>query len=180
MKELLIVFFIVVLIIMAIAFPFKTRLMTHINFFGEKVFYSFKVMKIKLLTGRMFIDSNDGFVIENSENFFTAKFKKPFAKEFVNQFLSRLDVKKVETYFVGGLKNDSYSSAMISGFVDSVVKGVYSYLFEKYEFAKLYESVETTFDDDNLEFTIDVVISISLFSILKSILKANKLAKNKE
>ena len=98
----------------------------------------------------------------------------------MNQFLSRLDVKKVETYFVGGLKNDSYSSAMISGFVDSVVKGVYSYLFEKYEFAKLYESVETTFDDDNLEFTIDVVISISLFSILKSILKANKLAKNKE
>jgi hypothetical protein len=56
MKELLIVFFVITVIIMAMAFPFKTRLMFHTNLLNAKGFYSFKIMKIKLLTGRFYID----------------------------------------------------------------------------------------------------------------------------
>ena len=41
-------------------------------------------------------------------------------------------------------------------------------------------ALNVTFFENNLEFTFDVVISISLFSIFKSILKANKIVNDKE
>ena len=179
MRELLIVFFILVLIIMAMAFPFKTRLMAHFNFMGMKGYYSLKVIKLKLLTGRVFIDEDSGFAIENSNNILSGGYNNPFVKELVKEIGSRIDVKKVEMFFTGGFIEDSYSSAIMCGFMSSAIKTFYSYLSEKYEDVKLYEDVDVTFYDNNLEFTFDIVISISLFSILKSIIKANNNVKLK-
>lgn len=180
MRELLIVFFVLILIVMAMAFPFKTRLMAHFNFLNTKGFYSFKVMRIKLLTGRVFLDDDEGFLIENSSNLFNQKMNKLFLRELIKQLGKRMDIKKVEMFFTGGFVQDSYSSAILCGMVSSVIKSIYSYISEKYEDARLYEDVDVTFYDNNLNFTFDIVISISLFSILKSILKANKLKNKKE
>lgn len=180
MREVLIVFFILTLIIMAMAFPFKTRILMHMNFLNTKGYYNLKVMRLKLLTGRFYIDSDDGFVVENSIDLISSNYNKPFVKELTKQMIARLDVKKVEMYFTGGLKNDSYLSAVLCGTISSLINAGYSYISEKYENVKLYEDVEVTFFEDNLEMTFDIVISISLFSILKSILKANKIVKVKE
>ena len=177
MKELLIVFFIVTLIIMAMAFPFKTRLMTHINLLSTKGFYSFKVMRVKLLTGRFYLDNDSGFQVENSNDLVSQNYNKPFVKKLTKEFLKRIDIKKVEMYFSGGLKNDAYSSAIICGAVSSTIQSFYSFLSEKFDNVKLYEDVEVLFDENSLEVTADIVISISLISILISIFKANK--KNK-
>lgn len=179
MRELLIVFFIIVIIIMAMAFPFKTRVVTHVNLLNTKGYYNLKVMRIKLLTGRFFIDRTDGFVVENSVDVLSSNYNKPFVKSLAKEVLQRLDIKKVEMYFTGGFKNDSYMSAIMCGTISSIIKTIYSYFSEKYENVKLYEDVEVTFFENNLEFTFDIVVSISLFSILKSIIKANKQVKIK-
>lgn len=174
MREVLIVFFIVTVFIMAMAFPFKTRVITHINLLNAKGFYNLKVMRIKLLTGRFFIDKNDGFTVENSADLISSNYNKPFVKSLAKKLLEQIDVKKVELYFTGGLKNDSYITAMVSGIVSSTTEMMFSYLSEKYEDVKLYEDIETTFNDDNLEITFSVVVSVSLIKILISIFKANK------
>ena len=159
------------------AFPFKTRLMTHINLLETKGFYSFKVMKIKLLTGRFYLDGESGFQVENSNDLVSQNYNKPFVKELTKEFAQRIDVKKVEMFFSGGLKNDAFSSAIICGAVSSAIQSIYSYLSEKFDNVKLYEDVDAVFDENNLEVTTDIVISISLFSILISIFKANKVKK---
>lgn len=174
MKEVLIVFFIVTVFIMAMAFPFKTRVITHVNLLNTKGYYNLKVMRIKLLTGRFFIDENDGFVVENSADLISSNYNKPFIKSLSKNLLENINVKKVELYYTGGLKNDAYVSAMLGGFISSVIKIIYSYLSEKYDDVKLYEDVETTFYDNNLEFTFSVVVSVSLMKIMTSIFKANK------
>lgn len=177
MKELLIVFFILTVIVMAMAFPFKTRMMAHVNFLNTKGFYSLKVMKIKLLTGRFFLDDEDGFQVENSVDMLSKNYNNPFIREMIKEFSKRVDVKKVEMFFTGGFENDSYMSAIMCGMISSFIQTVYSYLYDKYEGVKLYEDVDVTFDKTNLEFTFDIVISISLFSILRSIIKADKQSK---
>lgn len=180
MKELLIVFFILTVFIMAMAFPFKTRLMFHTNLLKTKGFYSFKIMKIKLLTGRFYIDKGDGFTVENSANLLTQNYNKPFVKNLMKELTKKVDIKKVEMYFTGGFKEDSYSSAIMCGFVSSAIQTIYSYIYEKFDDVKLYEDVEVTFNEDNIDFTFDIVIKISLIAILKSIFKANKLTKQGE
>ena len=177
MKELLIVFFIFTVIIMAMAFPFKTRMMFHTNLLNAKGFYSFKIMKIRLLTGRFFIDKKEGFTIENSVDIFSQNINKPFVRNLIKEMTKRVDVKKVELFFTGGFKEDAYSSAIMCGFVSSAAQVIYSMIYEKFEDAKLYEDVSVTFDEDNVDLTFDIVIKISLIAILKSIFKANKTVK---
>ena len=177
MKELLIVFFIINVIIMAMAFPFKTRMMFHTNLLNAKGFYSFKIMKIRLLTGRFYIDKGEGFTIENSVDIFSGNINKPFVKNLIKEMSKKVDIKKVELFFTGGFKEDSYSSAIMCGFVSSAVQTIYSMIYEKFEDVKLYEDVNVTFDEDNVDLTFDIVIKISLIAILKSIFKANKLTK---
>ncbi len=174
MKELLIVFFIFTIIIMAMAFPFKTRMMFHTNLLNAKGFYSFKIMKLRLLTGRFFIDKSEGFTVENSADIFSGNINKPFVRNLIKEMIGRVDVKKVELFFTGGFKNDSYSSAIMCGCVSSAVQVIYSIIYEKFEDAKLYEDVNVTFDNDSIDLTFDIVIKISLIAILKSIFKANK------
>lgn len=177
MKELLIVFFIFTVIIMAMAFPFKTRMMFHTNLLNAKGFYSFKIMKVRLLTGRFYIDNGDGFTIENSADIFSKNINKPFVKNLIKEMCKKVDIKKVELFFTGGFKEDSYSSAIMCGAVSSAVQTIYSMIYEKFEDVKLYEDVNVTFDSDNIDLTFDIVIKISLIAILKSIFKANKLTK---
>lgn len=180
MKELLIVFFIITVIIMAMAFPFKTRMMFHTNLLDAKGFYSFKIMKIKLLTGRFYIDRGTGLTVENSADLLSENFNKPFVKNLSKEILKRLDVRKVEMFFTGGFKENSYYSAIMCGFVSSIIQTIYSVLYEKYDDVRLFEDVDVTFNENNIDFTFDIVIKISLIAILKSILKANKLTKQGE
>ena len=91
--------------------------------------------------------------------------------------------KKLEIYFTGGFQDDSSTSALVCGMVSSLVQTAYSYLKMTYENVKLYEDVEPTFDESNLEITIDGVVAISFLSIMISIVKASinkKKYKNKE
>ena len=161
---------------MILVFPFKTRLMGHFNLVEMIGFYSIKVMKIKLVYGK--ISFNDGeIVVQNSVNIINKKLNKNFLKQLYIKILRRIEVEKVEIFFTGGIAENSFSSAMICGGVSSLTKSVYSYLSQKYFGVKLYEDIDTNFNKNGMELTFDIVISISFLSLIIAMIDALKMVK---
>ncbi len=175
MKSMLIVFFILLLIILLLIFPFKTRIMCHVNLLEMKGFYSVKVWKIKFLCGKIYISNSGELEVENQANMIGEEYNKSFAKQLAKQILTRLNVKKMELFFTGGFSNNSFSSAILCGTMSSFIQTGYSLLSQKYNNVKLYEDIYPTFNHDNLELTFDIVLSISILKILISVFKANRL-----
>lgn len=118
--------------------------------------------------------------MENSINFMDGKINEDFMKNLIKEFISTIDVKKVELFFTGGISDNSFSSAIICGSISSMVETIYSYFSQKYDNVKLYKDVIPTFNENNLELTFDIVISISLLGIFLSILRALVKTKNKK
>ena len=178
MKNILIVFFIVCFFIMILVFPFKVRCMGHFNILKLIGFYSLKIMNLKLINGRILFEDGK-FEIQNSVNRIEDGLSSSFSQNFTKQILSKIDIKKVELFFSGGIADNSFSSAIICGTVSAFIMSVYSIFSQKYENVKLYEDVDAKFGENNFEITFDIVVSISFISLIISALKANKL-KNKE
>lgn len=178
MRNLLIVFLILTLFLMIILFPFKIRFMMHLNLLKKKGFYSLKILGIRLLCGQIYLDKDNKIVVENSINIIKQESNKDFIIAFMKQFSNKMDVRKIEMFFTGGLENDSYTSALLCGTISAGVETFYSVLSQKYENVKLYEDITPTFNDNSFELTLDVVVKISLFSLIVSIIKA-ALANNK-
>lgn len=178
MKSILIVFFIVILIILILLFPFKIRMMSHINLIEQNCFYCFKFWRIKFLCGMAKLDEKGEVEIQNSNNLIGGDINKLFAKKLMLELLDKIEVKKIELFFSGGFVEDSYMSALVCGGVTSAVKSLYGYLSQRYDNVKMYEEITPTFHETNLELTFDIVVSVGIAQILFSILKANK-QKNK-
>lgn len=145
--------------------------MGHFNLIELIGFYSLKVMKFKLLNGKMYY-KNGKLYIQNSVNIIQEKLSKEFSQALTNEIKSKIEVKKVEIFFSGGIAENSFSSAIICGGVSSAIQSIYSYLSQTYYNVKLYEDVDTKFGEDNMELTFDFVVTISLILILISIIKA--------
>ena len=173
MQNILIVFFIICFIILVFVFPFKIRAMGHFNFLNLLGFYSLKIMKLRLINGRIIFENGE-IKIENSVNIIEEKFSEEFSKNLIKEILARINVKKVELFFSGGIADNSFTSAIMCGGVSSIVQSVFSFLTQRYENVKLYEDVDAKFGENNLELTFDFVISISFLSIIISIIKAMK------
>lgn len=172
MKTVLIVFFIGSLFTLILVYPFKIRFMFHFDLFDFRGFYSVKILGIKLLSGMMY--RKDGKIeVLNSADVFSGNMSKPFVKRLMAELLKKLNINKVEIFFVGGVKGNSFSSAMICGGVSSVVQTLYSVLSQKYYSVRLYQDVSAAYGKDKLELTFDIVTSISILSIIISIIKAN-------
>lgn len=180
MRNLLIVFFIICLFFLIILFPFKTRMMGHINLVEMKCYYSIKSWILKLLCGKIYIE-NGKLEMLNEDTLLSKNYNKKFMKIMTNEVLSKIDVKKVEIFFTGGFKENSFSSAIMCGTVLSLVQTLFGYLSLKFDDVKMYEDIDTTFDETSLELTLDVVVSISLFKLVICFLNSgNKIKKLKE
>ena len=59
----------------------------------------------------------------------------------------------------------------------SIVETLYGYLSLSFDNVKMYKDINPTFDENNLELTIDIVISISLIKLLKWFFAAGKRTK---
>lgn len=160
--------------------PFKTRFMGHFDVLGVKCYYVAKSWIIKLLCGKIVLENGE-IKMTNEKTLFSSSYNNPFMKNLTKEIMDRLDVKKVELFFTGGFKENSFSSAIVCGSVLSVVETLYGYLSLSFDNVKMYKDIKPTFNYDNLELTVDVVVSISLIKILKSILNAgSKTQKLKE
>lgn len=177
MKSVLIVFFILTFLLMILAFPFKVRMMMHANLIELKIFYCFKIWRMKFLCGKVIFGKDGEINVENSNNLLDGGFDKVFMQKLVREIISKIDVKKIELFFTGGFVDDSYSSAIMCGTITSLVQTIYSYFSQRYENVKMYEDITPTFYETNLELTFDAVISVSLLQIIVSVFKANKLKK---
>ena len=175
MKSMLIVFFILVFLLMIMFFPFKIRLMSHVNLITAKCFYCFKFWRLKFLCGKIVLNENGKIEMHNSNNLLSGEYDKVFVSELSKQFLKRLDVKKMELFFTGGFVEDSYASAILCGTISSFVQTLYSFLSQRYENVKMFEDVLPTFHETNLELTFDVVVCISFFQMVLGVIKANRL-----
>lgn len=171
-RNLLIVFFVALFFILIFLFPFKVRFMAHINLLKKKGFYSAKVLGIRVICGQIYISKDNEIIMENSIDIMNNKFSKNFVKEFVKAFLNKMDIKKIELFFVGGITNDSFASAMLCGTITSLVNTIYSILSQRYDNVKLYEDIKPSFNKLQFELTFDFVIRISIFNIILSIFKA--------
>ena len=178
MKIMLIVFFVLLLLIFIFLFPFKTRFMCHFNVFEVKGFYSIKIWRFNFICGKIYSDPDGKIKTENSIGVINKDYDKNFIKLLALNLLKRLDVHKVEIFFTGGFKENSYSSALLCGSVSSMVQSLYSYLSQQCDYVRLYENIVPTFNENNLELTFDIVLSISIFKIFVSIIKSN-IANNK-
>lgn len=180
MRNLLIVFFVLCLIVLIVLFPFKTRIMGHINLLEQKCYYSVKSWMIKLLCGQIYVD-NGKLQMNNLDTFLTGDIDKVFIKKISAEIIESLDIKKVEIFFTGGFKENSFSSAILCGMVLSVVETLYGYLSLSFDDVKMYKDITPTFDESNLELTLDIVVSISLIKLIQCFFKAsNKVKKIKE
>lgn len=180
MKSMLIVFFVILLIFFILIFPFKIRLMGHLDLVKMKGFYCFKVLGIKFLNGRIYMENGE-IKAENSINFMDGKINKDYMVKLSQEIISRIDVKKTELYFTGGTLESSFSSAIMCGSISSFVETLYSILSLKFDNVKLYSDIKPTFNENNFELTFDVAIAISLLKILISIFSALiKLKQKKE
>ena len=180
MRNLLIVFFVICFLFLIVIFPFKTRLMGHLNLIDLKCYYSLKSWILKLLCGRIELE-NGKIIMINEETFFSKSYDSNFVKLFGKEILQEIDIKKLEVFFSGGFKDDSFSSAIMCGSVISFVESLFGFLSLKFDDVKMYKDIRPTFDENNLELTLDIVVSISLWRIVKSLLIAgNKLKRLKE
>lgn len=173
MRNVLIVFFIIAFVFLIIIFPFKTRLMGHLNLVDLKCYYSLKAWMLKLLCGK--IESEDGKLkMTNEETLFSKTYDSEFVKIVGKEIISEIDIKKMEIFFTGGFKEDSFSSALMCASIISFVESFYGFLSLKYDNVKMYKDITPTFDENNLELTLDIVVSISLWRIVKCLLNAGK------
>lgn len=176
MKSVLMVFFIFFFLLSICVFPFKIRAMGHFNILNLMGFYSLKIMFFRLLTGR-FLFEDGKIVFQNSVNFMEDKFNKSFSKQFLAKVVKKMDIKKIEVYFTGGIVDNSFSSAIVCGSMSSIIQTFYSIVSQKYYKVKLYEDIDPTFNENNLEITFDAVISISLVALAVSIISAHNYMK---
>ncbi len=171
MRNLLIVFFVLVLILLIMIFPIKSRMMAHFNLLKMKGYYSIKILFVKILCGMIYIDAGKVY-ISNLADAISSSYSSPFMKKFATKLLGKMDIKKIELFFTGGFAENSFSSAIVCGSVSSIVYTAYSYLSQKYDNVKLYNDIKPTFGQDNLELTFDIVVSISFMQVLSAIFGA--------
>ena len=56
----------------------------------------------------------------------------------------------------------------------SLVETLFAYLSLKYDNVKLYKDIDPTFEDDNLELTMDIVLSVSLWRLIRCLFSVGK------
>ena len=173
MRNLLIVFFVICFLFLIIIFPFKTRLMGHLNLIDLKCYYSLKTWILKILCGKIELE-NGKIKMENDETLFSKTYNNDYVKLVWKELLSEIDVKKLEVFFSGGFKENSFSSAIMCGSVVSLVETIFGALSLRYDNVKMYKDIKPTFDENNLELTLDLVVSISLWRIVWCLLSAGK------
>ena len=128
-------------------------------------------MKIKIVNGKIEFVNGD-LVVNNSVNLINIKFEKNFSKKVFKQLTDKIEIKKLEIYFSGGVADNSFASAMICGSINSLIKSVFGVLSQKYYSIKLYEDVDARFANNDFEITFDFVASVTILSLIVSIIKA--------
>ena len=173
-KDMLIVFFVIIFLLLVLFLPFKLKILSHLNLIELKGFYSGKIAGIKILEGMIFADINGEIEMKNSANMLSKNFNEEFAKSFGGELVKKLTVLKSEIYIISGFVEDSYLSALLSGTMSAIVKSIYSYFSFEFEESKLICDIKPVFDRSSFEVSVRFVATITIFKIIVSLFKSLK------
>ena len=73
--------------------------MSHLNLIEMKGYYSFKVWRLKLLCGMIFLNNSGKIEVTNANNMLKGDYNKNFVKAVSKEILKSIDVEKIELFF---------------------------------------------------------------------------------
>lgn len=171
MKIVLLVF--VFLLICFILFvPIKIKCGAHLNLVKNKGFYCIKVAFVKLLCGRLQISSGKLEFENNNDLLFKSNKDEKYLNKIIINVLKKISIKEIELFVEFGSKNNAAATALVCGGMHSVFSAFFAVLKCRYENMYQFLDVDTNYNRDAFETTFSSVLSISLFEVLISLLKA--------
>lgn len=172
--------FIFLLLFLILILPFKIKIGLHINVLENKGFYLIKVLFIKMLCGRVRIKEGK-LEFENNNDLI---FKKSKDEVYLNKvfmcLLSEMEICDLQIFIEFGNKSDAAQTAIFCGALESVLSGLFAVLKTKFNYMYQFLDIDTNYNKDALEATVGTIISISLWQILKCLIKAKYELRNLE
>ena len=167
MKVAVLILVMVVFVILVITYPFKFKGAVHINALENIGFAVIKVLNIRLFNGRFKVDTDGKFSFEKEKNKKKKK-NKTFKNHYFLSLSKRVDVKKAELFFNGGLEDDACLVSMACGYINVFVLSIFAVFMSKYKQMKTFVLVEPEYDKNRLELTASGVITFSLLDMFLS------------
>lgn len=167
MKDVVLLFAIILFVLLVLIYPFKFKIALHLNVFDMVGFVAIRAFWFKLFSGKFIVDENGKFVLEKKNKKKTKK-KKPISllSEYFSVILKRLNVKKFEWYFTCGSNTNASFVSLLCGYVlslDAIVSGI---LLDKYKHVKIYNDIDPIYNEDRFEASASIVVSFCLLDML--------------
>ena len=178
MRTFVIIGFIAILMILLFVFPMNIKLKFHIDAITGKIFYSIKILNIKILIGTIyFFDGR--FVVQNTHNLILKDDKEIRKKEdiFLLQVIKQISISRLELYFDGGMVSSPAMLALVCGFVYSLFCGISAYTITRHPLSHINISVNSNFKQSILEISALSLLEISLLKIVVAKIKAKRIYK---
>ena len=174
LKLFCIIFFVFVVVLLMLIFPFSTKIKFHIDLITLQSSYVIKILGIKLLCGKAYIQDNK-LHIQNTHNAIIKQDKEEQKKEglFLRQIIKNIHVQKLEIYFDFGLPN-AYISSIVCGYAQIIFAALCSFVTTTSKYSHIKEGVMAHYKQERCELLSQLAIGISLAKIIKSKIIANK------
>lgn len=177
---------IVLIVIFILVFPFNFKVFISYDFASNIGILNFKLFKIRIFYVKFFIKNKCinlvnrnlkkiSIPLTNNEDF------KKYADLNIIIF-KKLDIKKVETNFKFGIKNEPFSSIMVLGSYSIIIKKIFDILKILKKRAKIITNSECFFQNNicilNFKCSVSLSIIDYLWGILESKIATIKLGEN--
>ena len=175
MKIIVICGAIAIFLFLLFVFPMNIKLKFHIDAVKGKMFYSIKILGIKILIGTIFY--HDGkIVVQNTNNLILMGDKEVRKKEslFIFQVIKQITISRLELYFDGGLESQPFVSSLVSGYIYSLFCGISAYIITRHPLSHINIKVNPTFNSTMLELSALSLLEISLLDIVVAKIKSQK------
>ena len=172
MKEIVLIFFIILFVVSVITYPFKLKGALHINVIENIGFAVIKVFNIRLFNAKFKVASDGHFAMEKEKEKKQKKKNKELHRLYFMCLAKKIDLKKSEFFFTTGSTSDACLVSLIGGYINVFVSSVIAVLMTKYKHMKSFVNIEPDYQKDRIEMTASAVISFSLLDMFVSIMCA--------
>ena len=174
MKTCLVFLLCLLLLLVLIVLPFSVNINMHLNIIEQKCFYSIKLLFIKLLCGKTYIDDSR-LIIQNTNNLIYNNQKD--ANKQITQIKSiakKITISQVDIFFSAGVKDNAYATAMLCGYTYAISSALVAVLISKNPYINIFQDVDPNYNKDALDITLKCQIQISILKIIFALISANK------
>lgn len=174
MKIVIIVSFFCLAILFVLFFlPFKIKIKGYLDFLNNNMHYKLKIFNFKIICGKAYINKKAKLCFENENGKLqTGNIAGDLFPFFAGKLFMFLDVVNLNVKFDGGIKDNPFFSALLSGFAISSLASMFSFLKAKNSSAIFYKCINLDFSETKIILWFNGLVVVSLFDILRSYLSA--------